>query len=644
MITAPLRGRFGIIFHLDFYGIEELQQIVKRSAGIFGVEIDEAGSHEIARRSRGTPRIANRLASARSRLCARSIMTDGSRKRSRMTALDRDGGRHLRPRRDAIAKLLLTIIEKFDGGPVGLGTISASLQEEKDSIEEIIEPYLMQIGFLEPHAARPNGDAARLRTFRPQYAEHGCRSANAVSVVVSRKFYMNGSPINVTVNRGSHVSPRPAISIVIPNYNTAGYIAETLDSVFAQTFTNFEVIVINDASPDTAELAGDWRPISNALNSSTRTLTKALRLRATAESDMPARISSAFSTRTTSGFRPYLEELYEFLQTNDYDMAYADAETFLTGSTEKYHDLLHCNPAQGDVTRRMLIDGQCHILPTGTLIRKAALEDVGGFDPGVARTEDFDLWMRLLFAEKRIGYLRKILFKFRLSPGSGSGDSVVRLQRNGDVWRVLQKKLPFTDDENRVITRAHRRAAVSASSGRKASSISTTETGPRHTPPSAMPPNVRRRAGPPARASPENETIFLLLHVSPWLVWRLSAAFAPKSSITCRRAIRHKKALPIPVRLFYYSLRLPLVLDRFIESEQRRARYAVVVAGPDQRHALGQRPVSRILSTPRRMSFACCVMIMISLSSSTGNAATTLPVLSVVFILMTPMPPRFVRR
>jgi holliday junction DNA helicase RuvB len=146
LITAPLRGRFGIIFHLDFYGIEELQQIVERSAGILKIEIDKTGSQEIARRSRGTPRIANRLL----------------RRVRDYAEVDHDGRITAEVANDALnrmevdtfgldemdRKFLMTIIEKFDGGPVGLGTLSASLHEEKDSIEEMIEPYLLQIGFL----------------------------------------------------------------------------------------------------------------------------------------------------------------------------------------------------------------------------------------------------------------------------------------------------------------------------------------------------------------------------------------------------------------------------------------------------------------------------------------------------------------
>lgn len=147
LITAPLRGRFGMVFHLDFYPHEDLEVICKRSAEILGVEIDSAGALEIARRSRGTPRIVNRLL----------------RRVRDYAEVDYDGRINREVANDALnrmevdtygldemdRRLLLTIIEKFNGGPVGLGTISASIHEEKDSIEEIIEPYLIQIGFLD---------------------------------------------------------------------------------------------------------------------------------------------------------------------------------------------------------------------------------------------------------------------------------------------------------------------------------------------------------------------------------------------------------------------------------------------------------------------------------------------------------------
>ena len=147
LITAPLRGRFGIVFHLDFYPHEDLEVICKRSASILGVEIDDDGAREIARRSRGTPRIVNRLL-RRVRDYAQVDYEGHITKEVAADALNRmEVDTYGLDEMDR--KLLLTIIEKFGGGPVGLGTISASIHEEKDSIEEIIEPYLIQIGFLD---------------------------------------------------------------------------------------------------------------------------------------------------------------------------------------------------------------------------------------------------------------------------------------------------------------------------------------------------------------------------------------------------------------------------------------------------------------------------------------------------------------
>jgi Holliday junction DNA helicase RuvB len=146
-ITAPLRGRFGIIHRLDYYRDEDLKRIIRRSAELLSVAIDEGGAEHIARRSRGTPRVANRLL-RRVRDYA-DVKADGmitakeAKQALDMMEVDSLG------LDEVDRKILLTIIENYGGGPVGITTISAAIDEEKDTIESIYEPFLMRIGFLE---------------------------------------------------------------------------------------------------------------------------------------------------------------------------------------------------------------------------------------------------------------------------------------------------------------------------------------------------------------------------------------------------------------------------------------------------------------------------------------------------------------
>jgi len=147
LLTAPLRGRFGIVHRLDFYTADELEFIVTRSARILDVPVEPGGAREIAARSRGTPRIANRLL-RRVRDFA-EVRADGvitppvARDALELLEVDAHGFD------EVDRKLLLTIIDKFGGGPVGVNALAASISEEPDAIEDIYEPYLLQIGFLD---------------------------------------------------------------------------------------------------------------------------------------------------------------------------------------------------------------------------------------------------------------------------------------------------------------------------------------------------------------------------------------------------------------------------------------------------------------------------------------------------------------
>ncbi|HSP70604.1 MAG TPA: Holliday junction branch migration DNA helicase RuvB [Bryobacteraceae bacterium] len=147
LISAPLRGRFGLVLRLNHYEQEELGRIVMRSARLLEIEVDDQGAQEIARRSRGTPRIANRLLRrvrdfAQVRAAGR-VDADVAVRALDLLEVDRFG-------LDEIdQKIMLTVLEKYRGGPVGLNTIAASIDEEPDTIEEVYEPYLIQLGFLD---------------------------------------------------------------------------------------------------------------------------------------------------------------------------------------------------------------------------------------------------------------------------------------------------------------------------------------------------------------------------------------------------------------------------------------------------------------------------------------------------------------
>ena len=172
LLTSPLRDRFGIVQRLEFYDVEDLTTIVARSAEKLGVEADREGAREVAKRSRGTPRIANRLL-RRVRDYAEvkedgRVVRDSADAALNMLSVDEHGF-------DAMdRRVLLTMIDKFDGGPVGIDSLAAAISEERDTIEDVIEPYLIQQGFI---MRTPRG---RMAT-RTAYLHFGRKPPSAVT-------------------------------------------------------------------------------------------------------------------------------------------------------------------------------------------------------------------------------------------------------------------------------------------------------------------------------------------------------------------------------------------------------------------------------------------------------------------------------
>jgi Holliday junction DNA helicase RuvB len=171
LVTAPLRARFGAVYRLDYYELSAMQAIVSRAAGMLKVEVEEAGIEEIARRARGTPRVALRLLRRvrdYAQVRADGVVTSKVAKEAldllQVDPLGLD---------DVDRRVLKTIIEKYGGGPVGLNTIAASISEEQDTIMDVVEPYLLQLGFLD---RTPQGRVATKSAYehlKLEYREEG---------------------------------------------------------------------------------------------------------------------------------------------------------------------------------------------------------------------------------------------------------------------------------------------------------------------------------------------------------------------------------------------------------------------------------------------------------------------------------------
>jgi len=173
LLTAPLRSRFGLNTRLDYYGADELQAIITRSARILNVDVDEAGAREIARRARGTPRIANNLLRwvrdyAQVKADNR-INTEVADKALSMLEIDEHGLDEMDKR------ILETIVHKFSGGPVGINSLAVSVGEESDTIEEVYEPYLIQEGYLK---RTPQGRVATERCYKKFGLKPGSKQGN----------------------------------------------------------------------------------------------------------------------------------------------------------------------------------------------------------------------------------------------------------------------------------------------------------------------------------------------------------------------------------------------------------------------------------------------------------------------------------
>lgn len=254
----------------------------------------------------------------------------------------------------------------------------------------------------------------------------------------------------ITKRVGSHVSKTaPQISIVIPAYNTAEYIAETLESAFGQTFGDFEVIVVNDGTPDAEQL-------EKALERRSEDIVYLIQPNAGAAIARNTGIDSArgefiaFLDGDDIWSPDFLESQMSFLRANGYDMVYCDAELFgLNSAFGKSY--METAPSNGEADLEALLDLRCNVITSGTIARRKVILDVGKFENARLPGEDFHLWLRIAKSRAKIGYQRKQLLKYRVRNDSFSGDWLARARRPIEVFERVSRTIELTDEQRKIV-------------------------------------------------------------------------------------------------------------------------------------------------------------------------------------------------
>lgn len=262
---------------------------------------------------------------------------------------------------------------------------------------------------------------------------------------------------------------KPAVSIIIPAYKVAPFIRETLDSVFAQTFTDFEVIVINDGSPDTVELEHAIEKYRHAI-----TYLKQANQGAGAARNAGLRVARgryvAFLDGDDIWLPNFLNEQLKLIQSKEgYDLVYADAVNFGDPASDG-RTSMETNPSHGEVTFYKLLCGECNVITSAVVARKELIVQVGLFDVNFPNSQDFDLWLRLAKdANARITYQRTVLVRRRLYQGSLASDSVKSLEGELRVLDKVSRRADLTARERGALERTvvARRTTVAVIRGKR---------------------------------------------------------------------------------------------------------------------------------------------------------------------------------
>lgn len=241
----------------------------------------------------------------------------------------------------------------------------------------------------------------------------------------------------------------PKVSVIIPAYNSSEIIGETLDSVFAQTFTDYEIIIVNDGSPDAAKLEKSLKPYLEKVVYIKQKNKGAGAARNTAIKNSRGEFL-AFLDSDDVWFPKYLESQINFIEKKKFDLIYADALWF-GGSAIDGKTFMQTCPSEGKVNVNSLLNQNCNVLTSATLVRKSAVLEAGMFEEERVRAHDFVLWLKISQKGFRLGYQKKVLLKHRVHIESLSGDSIQRVQREINVFRRIKKMLDFDEEQKRVI-------------------------------------------------------------------------------------------------------------------------------------------------------------------------------------------------
>jgi len=257
-------------------------------------------------------------------------------------------------------------------------------------------------------------------------------------------------PDTFSIKRGKSVLPSPRVTVVMPAYNAARFIASAIESVKAQTFRDLELIVVNDGSPDTDELETALIPFFDDVVYVDQANLGAGPARNRAI-DLARGELIAFLDADDEWLPDFLAEQTKLID-RGWDMAYADAELFGEAAPSG-HTFMESAPSSGEVNVSSLLDFTCNVITSGTVVRKAVILAAGQFETVDTRAQDFHLWIRIAKAGHRIGYTGKVLLRYRVHTENLSGDSISRVEREIAVFKRVRATIELSSGELSIVDR-----------------------------------------------------------------------------------------------------------------------------------------------------------------------------------------------